>query len=382
MEKTLLKFQQESGNKGSHVSYGGEPEYWAKVQAQHATKQVADVIWASVGGIYTLANRGVMAELDPVILGDKYNLEDYVKAGLDSLKLNGKLYGMPWGGHPGSAGILYNVDLLQKAGLNVTEDCASFDNLTWDQIRDAAKKATGGDTFGYLPLTDMQGMTNHVSSFGGEFLSPDGKQLTMDTPEFKKGLQYVADIFGADKSAPVFDPKLNSGELFATGKLAMVGTGYWGQFSPGPKAIADRFKWNVGVTPKGPAGKRGTALTINGQGIWSQTQKKDTAWQFVKYLMEPAQNVEVVLSGGGRPALRNSVLDNERLMKEMKAHKCFVPVIKAAEPWKQPANFRWAEFNSTIQQVFADLWLGKQTVDQAIADAKPKLQAILDKPVA
>ncbi|HEY3111558.1 MAG TPA: hypothetical protein VGL23_22570, partial [Chloroflexota bacterium] len=47
MEKTLLKFQQESGNKGSHVSYGGEPEYWAKVQAQHATKQVADVIWAS-----------------------------------------------------------------------------------------------------------------------------------------------------------------------------------------------------------------------------------------------------------------------------------------------------------------------------------------------
>src|SRR5207253_1617774 len=72
MEKTLVKFGQETGNKGTHVSYGGEPEYWAKVQAQHATKQVADVIWASVGGIYTLANRGVMAELDPIILGDKY----------------------------------------------------------------------------------------------------------------------------------------------------------------------------------------------------------------------------------------------------------------------------------------------------------------------
>jgi ABC-type glycerol-3-phosphate transport system substrate-binding protein len=192
----------------------------------------------------------------------------------------------------------------------------------------------------------------------------------------------MADLFSTDKSAPTFDPKLNSGELFATGKLAMIGTGYWGQFSPGPKAIGDRFKWNVGVTPKGPAGKRGTALTINGQAMWSGTQKKDTAWQFLKYLMEPAQNVEIVLSGGGRPALRNSVLDNERLMKEMKAHKSFVPVIKAAEPWKQPANYRWAEFNSTVQQVFADLWLGKQSVDQAIAAAKPKFQAILDKPVA
>jgi ABC-type glycerol-3-phosphate transport system substrate-binding protein len=68
-------------------------------------------------------------------------------------------------------------------------------------------------------------------------------------------------------------------------------------------------------------------------------------------------------------------------MKEMKAHKVFAAFIKTSEPWKQPANFRWAEFNSTVQQVFADLWLGKQTVDQALAEAKPKFQAILDKPV-
>jgi multiple sugar transport system substrate-binding protein len=381
MEKTLGKFQQETGNKGTHVSYGGEPEYWAKVQAQHATKQVADVIWASTGGIYTFANRGVLAELDPIIAGDKYSLEDYVKNALDTLKLNGKLYGLPWGGHAGNGAVSYNVDLLAKGGINVTEDGTSFENVTWDQIMEAGAKIGSADTFTFLPGTDFLGMTNIVGSYGGEFLTPDGKALAIETPEFKKGLQYRADLF-KNKVAPVFDPKLNSGELFGTGKLAISHSGYGGQFSPGPKVIGDRFKWGVGLPPKGPAGKRGTALTINGQTIWSGTQKKDTAWQFVKYLMDPAQNVEVVLSGGGRPALRNAVLDNERLMKEMKAHKALVPLIKASEPWKQPANFRWAEFNSTVQQVFADLWLGKQTVDQAIADAKPKFQAILDKPVA
>src|SRR5215210_7790032 len=140
MEKTLVKFAQETGNKGTHLSYGGEPEYWAKVQAQHATKQVADVIWASTGGIYTFANRGVLAELDPIIAGDKYSLEDYVKNALDTLKLNGKLYGLPWGGHPGNGGVGYNVDLLQKGGLNVTEDCMSFDNVTWDQLMEAGMK--------------------------------------------------------------------------------------------------------------------------------------------------------------------------------------------------------------------------------------------------
>jgi ABC-type glycerol-3-phosphate transport system substrate-binding protein len=190
------------------------------------------------------------------------------------------------------------------------------------------------------------------------------------------------DVYNTHKIAPTFDPKLNSGELFGTGKVAMLHTGYWGQFAPGPRVIGDKFKWNVGVTPKGPAGKRGSSLTINGQTVWSGTQKKETAWEFVKFLMDPAQNVEIVLAGGGRPALRNSVLDNERLMKEMKAHKAFVPFIKSAEPWKQPANYRWAEFNLTVSQVFADLWLGKQSVDKAIADAKPKFQAILDKPLA
>lgn len=381
MEKTLVKFATATGNKGTHVSYGGEPEYWAKVQAQHATKQVADVIWASVGGFYTFANRGVIAELDPLIQADKYQIEDYVKAGLDTLRYNGKLYGMPWGGHPGNGGMLYNVDLLNKAGLNVTDDCLSFDTVTFDQIVEASKKITAGDTFGIMMGTDFLSVTNFVGAFGGEFLTPDGKALAIETPEFKRGLQWMADAY-KNKIAPTFDAKLNSGELFATGKVAMVQSGYWGQFQPGPKAINDRFKWNVGLVPKGPAGKRGTALTINGQTVWSGSAKKDTAWQFVKYLMEPDQNVEIVLSGGGRPALRNSVLDNERLMKEMKAHKAFVPAIKSAEPWKQPANHRWAEFSTTVSQVFADLWLGKETVDQAIANAKPKFQAILDKPLA
>ncbi len=382
MEKTLAKFATATGNKGTHVSYGPQPEYWAKVQAQHATKQVADVIWASTGGLFSLAAKGVLAELDPLIQTDKYNIEDYVKAGLDSMRYNGKLYGMPWGGHPGNGGVQYNVDLLQKAGLNVTEDASSFDNVTWDQMIEAGKKITTGDVFAFYPGRDFLSVTNFTGSFGGEFLSPDGKSLTIETPEFKKGLQVMYDFFVTHKISPIPDPKVNGEELFGTGKLAMNHTGYWGQFQPGPKAIADKFKWGVGLTPKGPAGKRGTSLTINGQTVSSASTKKDVAWQFVKFLLDPEQNVEIVSSGGGRPALRKAVLENEKLMKEMKAHKVFVASIQAAEPWKQPANLRWEEFNTTVVQSFANLWLGKEDVNQAVASAKPKLQAVLDKPLA
>ena len=40
------------------------------------------------------------------------------------------------------------------------------------------------------------------------------------------------------------------------------------------------------------------------------------------------------------------------------------------------------EFDTTVRQVFSNMVLGKETVDQAIANAKPKFQAILDKPIA
>ncbi|HEV8635780.1 MAG TPA: sugar ABC transporter substrate-binding protein [Chloroflexota bacterium] len=383
MEKTAARFLDKTGTKVTHVSYGGQPEYWAKVKAMHATKQAADVVWASTGGLYGFASSGILAELDPLIKGDKYELEDYVKAALDTCSLNGKLYAMPWGGHPGEgASVLYNIDLISKAGVSgLTEDCMSFDGWTWDKVAEAATKTTQGDTYGFMPATSFLSLTNTIGGFGGEFLSPDGKTLTIETPEFKKGLQLVADFFSKHKVAPIPDPKLDTGELFATGKLAMLQTGYWGQFAPGPKAIADRFKWGMGLVPKGPTGKRGSSLTINGQTVWSGSQKKEAAWSFVKFLLEPDQNVEIVLSGGSRPALRKSVLENPRLMNEMKSHKCFVPFLNAAEPWKQPANFRWEEFSQTVNQVFANLYLGKDTVDQAIANAKPKFQAILDKPV-
>jgi multiple sugar transport system substrate-binding protein len=386
LTKSAEDFAKATGIQAEHVSYGAEPEYWAKVQALHSTKQVADVIWASVGNFHNFANRGLLAELDPLIKADSYDLSDYLENGLKSLSWKGKLYGMPWGGHPGDAGLLYNVDLLNKAGLNVTEDQESMFDWTYDTLMDAARKTTvesGGKVtqFGYLPVTGYLSLINVIGAYGGEFMTPDGTKLNMDTDEFKKGIGWVRDAFTTYKVAPTPGPDLNAAELFATGKLAMMQGGYGNQFSPGDKGIAGRFKWGLTVQPKGPTGNRGTRLTINGQTISSVSQNQDAAWQFVKYLMEPANHIPVVLAGGSRPALRKSVLESAELNEKMESHKVWVKVLNVAEPWRTPANLRWPEFNSTIQQVFAGVWAGTQTLEQAMPEAKKKLQDILDKPM-
>ena len=386
LTKSAEDFAKETGIAAEHVSYGAEPEYWAKVQALHSTKQVADVVWASIGNQHNFANRGILAELDSLIKADNYDLSDYLENGLKSMSWKGKLYGMPWGGHPGDAGLLYNVDLLNKAGISVTEDQESMFGWTYDTLIDAARKTTiesdGKVTqFGYWPVTGYLSMINVIGAYGGQFMTPDGTKLDMDTDEFKKGISWIRDCFTTFKVSPTPAPDVDAAQLFASGKLAMMQAGYGNQFSPGDKGITGRFKWGLTVQPTGPAGKRGTRLTINGQTIAAVSQNQDAAWQFVKYLMDPKNHVPIVLVGGSRPALRKSVLDNPELNQKMKSHTVWVKVLNVAEPWREPSNLRWPEFNSTIQQVFAGVWAGTQTLDQAIPDAKKKLQDIIDKPM-
>jgi multiple sugar transport system substrate-binding protein len=389
MEKSVVAFAAQTGIKFKHVSYGGEPDYWSKVQALHATGQVADVIWASTGNLHNFANRGILAELDPLIAADKYDMSDYIPAGLQSMSLNGKLYGMPWGGHPGNGGLLYNVDLLNAAGFNVTEDPDSLNNWTYDTLKEAATKTTKtkdgrADTLGYSPGTDFLSLNNVLGAYGARFMTPDGKALAMDTPEFMAAMNWVRDIF-MTKVSPALDPDTTAmantnNELFGGGRLATLQTQYTGQFTPGEKVIQGKFKWNVGLQPKGPANKRGTALTINGMTVSAISKHKPEAWQFVKWLMEPENQVPIILAGGSRPGLRTKVLNDQRLMTQLKAHKVFVKALSEAEPWQMPANFRWPEFNSTVVQVFAGVWSGSETLEQALPAAKKKLQEVIDKP--
>jgi hypothetical protein len=121
METSVVTFLNQTGIKFKHVSYGPEPDYWSKVQALHATGQVADVLWASTGNLHNFANRGILAELDP---------------------------------------LLYNADMLNAAGFKVTEDPDSLDNWTYDTLKEAAAKTTTtkdgrAETFGYSPGTDF-----------------------------------------------------------------------------------------------------------------------------------------------------------------------------------------------------------------------------------
>lgn len=111
----------------------------------------------------------------------------------------------------------------------------------------------------------------------------------------------------------VFGSGLNTDELFANGQIAME-QGWWGsQFVPGEAAIKGKFKWDFVPMPKGPGNVVGTQLTINGIAMSSITKEPDATWTYMKWLLDPVSQVEIVTGGGGRPAPRHALLLNQRL---------------------------------------------------------------------
>src|SRR5919199_2765792 len=156
MEQVIIPaFQKQYDTiKVEHASLGGEPDYWAKVVTGHLGKELGDVVWASNGGFSALASRAVFKELEPLARSDKYDFKDYVPAGLDSLRHEGKLYGLPWGGHPGYQGMLYNETLLAQAGQKPPDGTWTWDKVT--EVSKAVARVTGDtntDVYGFTPLT-------------------------------------------------------------------------------------------------------------------------------------------------------------------------------------------------------------------------------------
>ncbi len=376
-QKFIPRFQ--DANPGIKVTLDvlpGEPEYWAKVQALHATGQVGDMIWASLGNYKNFADKGLLYALDPLVQKDKYDLNDFFPAVIANMTWNGKLFGMAWGAHTGNCAVMYNTDLLDKEGVKIEDATKDYDSL----YAAAVKMTKSGSQFGFLPAGGQIGMNNVIRSFGGDFYDKAGQKLTLDQQPAMDAIKWIQKMW--KDTSITFGGGQNGDELFANGKIAMYQAWWGNQFVPGDKQIAGKFKWDIVQMPKGPGGVVGTQLTINGITMASITKQPDATWTYMKYMLDPISQVEIVSNNGGRPSPRHAVLDNQELLSKLKAPKVFVPLYATAQDWPEPANHRWPEFSTAVDQVFGPIWTGKVTLDAGMKDVTSKLQEILSKPKA
>ena len=362
-----------------------DAEYYPKLQSLSVTKNLPDVFWASIGrsSYQFLAAKSVMRDVGQLATEKKLDLATaFYPNAIESLKVNGKVYALPWTVHSGRSILYYNKTIWEKAGLKAPDDDYTFDQLTQDSQKIVdGKFADYGFAGSYGGSDDFLSTLIVIRAFGGDVLSPDGKQCLLGSKEALAAVQWMADMF-AHKLSPApaqgADFGTQNANLFAAGKLASFQASYGGQFTPSQAQLAPGVVRANALMPKGPANKHGTMFEVNCLALSPTTKAVNEAWAFADFLCNKENGVAVTTQTGA-PSGRPGIWDDPGLQ----ANPMQMTVKRSldiAGPFVGPANFKGEEFNTTMSQLMQQIWLGKAAPAQLLPDITQKLQAILDQP--
>ena len=117
----------------------GWDDYWPKMATQAAGRNMADVVQMDYRYLFEYARRGQLEPLDEYV-GNGLDLSNYQTDFLDSGRVDGKLYAVPWTSN--STTTFYDKVKLQELGIPEPDH-----TWTWDDLREIGRavKAKGGE---------------------------------------------------------------------------------------------------------------------------------------------------------------------------------------------------------------------------------------------
>jgi multiple sugar transport system substrate-binding protein len=263
------------------------------------TGQSADVQFHGYDRLEILAERGVSADLGPLIAGDA----DFARQGIDNqaLKLGavgGRQVGLPFA--LSTQIVYYNEDLLKKAGWDLKRPLD-----TWAAILKAAKSvaALGGSTTGLFVDTATGTFTwqSLVLSRGGRIVSDDQTRVAFDDRTGREAMDLVR-RFRTEAAMPDIS-MAQARQAFAAGTLGvLVSTTAWARGLSND--IGTSFAFRTGPFPMENANGRlpagGNAVVIAGH----DPDRLAAAWKYAKFTTSAEAITLLVKATGYMPSNR------------------------------------------------------------------------------
>jgi multiple sugar transport system substrate-binding protein len=292
MEQAMVdKFEETHPGIKVELTAIANPDYWTKMAAMAAAKQMPDVFAMSSGYAEEFALQGSLVDLTPFAERD-FTKDDYFWGIMDkSFDVEGKIYAIPFA-WVGSV-LFYNKTLFDEAGLAYPDW-----GWTWDDFVNAAKaltKDTDGDG-----NTDVWGtiISGRYAVHDGWLFQNDADYLDPTQRQFQKTdalvetITFLSDLVHTYKVAP--NPKqydlVGSGAklrvLFGNSQVGMVPEGSW-RVDYFRNADPMEDEWDIAPIPRGPSWKEDTMYAWgDGLAVSADTKYPEQAWEFIKFLVD------------------------------------------------------------------------------------------------
>ncbi|MCK2037441.1 extracellular solute-binding protein [Microbacterium sp. SSW1-49] len=312
------KFKADNPDVEINMTQIPEAEFASKMTAAITAGTVPDLIYS-----FTETQSSLIATggFDPVPDGlvDK---DDFFEVIWDNSVYDDVAYGVPWYAY--SDMVIYRTDLAEAAGAEAPKD--------WDGLRTFGEKLKESGVeyplalyAAYDSYTARQLLT-FAAQNGGSFISDDLSEWTINSPENVEALEYWSGLIKDGLASPDGPAFLDTVSWSTTGKnAAIIDGGPWfvGWFDDANgEGWADEHL-SLSTMPVGP---EGDAATTVGGGSWfvpTDSENKDAAWKFARFMSEPASQVEWFQIFKNMPAVKSAwedpALADDRLLATVEA---------------------------------------------------------------
>lgn len=281
------------------------------------------------------------------------------QGGLDD---NGNVYGVPFYGNVMVQ--FYNKQVLTDLGYETTPD-------TWEGILEVAKKAKEAGKEGYLLraqageniLTDIFPI---LLAHGGKVLD-ENNNVTINTPEFKKALEFYIAL---KENGTIMDKDdIVASVQSGNGVMSLDWPGWYTPLEGDTSAFS--------LIPK-KVGADDPEYTSSIYGLWylgipENSQNKELALEFIKYITDAKQQTASVQYGG--VPTRTSVYENSDIIAQSPNLEYVYQALKDAV--YRPRIKQWTEITVTLGTELDNAVQGAKSVDDALKDAQTACEHIM-----
>lgn len=211
-------------------------------------------------------------------LTDTINFKDFAEYKLDFMKLDNKIYGVPF--DSGVTGLFYRTDILTEAGYEATD----LENITWDEFIEIGKvvKEKTGKAMLSFGKTDGGLMRMMMQSAGTWYFDKDGKPALVGNKAFKEAVELYKEIIDSGIAKPTngWDEWVGA---FNSGEAATVVSGVW--IVGSIKAAKDQSGlWGVAPIPRLSSVDSENATNLGGSSwyVCEKAENRDLAIDFLK----------------------------------------------------------------------------------------------------
>src|SRR3984885_10629597 len=285
----------------------------------------------------------------------------------------GRLYAIP--DYSNADLLYYRSDILAKAHKKPP--------TTWAQLQALATKvAPKYHVDGYAAtLAPYEGLTvnfaESVQSAGGSILSPDGTQVTVDSPQAVTGLDFLVNGLrqGWIPAADLGYEEVSAQQAFEAGKFLFLNDWpdvYAAASKPGPgNQVVGKF--GVVALP-GLDGPGSSSLGGANLAISAYSQHQQTALDFISYLTDLSNETALLTSRGVPPAWKQ-IYSDPSLRKQFPYLPVLEQAIDSAQP--RPVSADYDQARLVISSAVQAALRMRETPQQALSQMASQLAQII-----